>query len=160
MNTDGSDAGACLSPDGLSLYFPARREEGYGEGDQWVSTREATDQMFGTPTNLGGLINSDRKESSPHISDDGLELWFASERYGGLGKRDIWFSRRASTNDQFGRPQHAGDEINSSADEESPTLTSGGRLLFFESTRSPRRGETTMETIWSSEWNSSAATNE
>ena len=121
---------------------------------------EATDQMFGTPTNLGGLINSDRKESSPHISDDGLELWFASERYGGLGKRDIWFSRRASTNDQFGRPQHAGDEINSSADEESPTLTSGGRLLFFESTRSPRRGETTMETIWSSEWNSSAATNE
>ena len=42
------------------------------------------------PVNLGPVINSPLGDGNPAISKDGLTLYFASNRPGGVGGNDIW----------------------------------------------------------------------
>jgi hypothetical protein len=70
------DYNPCISSDGLELYFASWRKGGYGDIDIWVSTRQATEDEWGEPNNLGELINGPLGEFHPSISSDGLELYF------------------------------------------------------------------------------------
>ena len=54
------------------------------------------DFTFGTPTNLGPVVNSSTPERNMCFSADGLELYFDSVRPGTWGPADIWVSRRAT----------------------------------------------------------------
>jgi beta-lactamase regulating signal transducer with metallopeptidase domain len=59
--------------------------------------------IFGTPTNLGPIVNSLSSDVAPSISADGLTLYFTSERSGGYGGRaDIWVATRETTDDGWG----------------------------------------------------------
>src|SRR5437667_10628878 len=57
---------------------------------------------WGTPVNLGPVVNSPANEQHPAISKDGLSLYVSSDRPGGLGGTDIWVSQRASVDDPWG----------------------------------------------------------
>src|SRR2546425_12081501 len=52
---------------------------------------------WGTPVNLGPVVNSAANEQHPAISRDGLSLYISSDRPGGFGGTDIWVSHRACT---------------------------------------------------------------
>jgi len=84
--------------------------------------------------NLGTVINSASVDGCPFISKNELCLYFASNRTGGSGNLDIYVSKRAEVNDEWGQPENLGD-INSSSAEFCPTLTTSGRYLFFVSDR-------------------------
>jgi hypothetical protein len=71
------------------------------------------DFVFGTPENLGPVINSASSDYSACVSADGLELYFCSERTGGFGAGDIWISTRQSVNDPWGPPTNFGSTVNS-----------------------------------------------
>ena len=150
VNSSANDYAPCLSADGLTMLFESDRNPGHGRSDLWQSSRPAIDQPFGPPVNLGSEINTPDREGSPHLTADGLTLWFVSDRTGTLGERDLWVSRRTTLQDRFGPPVNAGAAINSEYDEQSPTLTSDGQTLWFESSRSARGGITGLERIWSS----------
>ncbi|HUT47493.1 MAG TPA: hypothetical protein VMX36_14525 [Sedimentisphaerales bacterium] len=64
-----------------------------------ITEQTNADFTFGTPTNLGPMINSPALEAQPSISADGLSLFFFSERSGGYGNRDVWVARRATTSE-------------------------------------------------------------
>src|SRR5713226_9498735 len=51
------------------------------------------------PVNLGPIVNTASNESGPSISGDGLSLYFQSNRPGGLGRTDMYVTRRATVND-------------------------------------------------------------
>ncbi|MEM9657369.1 MAG: protein kinase, partial [Planctomycetota bacterium] len=87
------------------------------------------------PQNLGPRINSQHNESSPWLSQDRLLLLFASDRPGGHGSEDLWISRRNSVEDEWGRPENLGPSINSTSPESSPSMSSDGLTLLFESRR-------------------------
>lgn len=91
---------------------------------------------WSAPVNLGPPVNSAFAEQNPFISKDGLSLYFACFNCpGNLGGSDIWVSQRASVNDPWGTPQNLGPNINSSASEGGPALSSDGHRLYFTSDR-------------------------
>ena len=56
--------------------------------------RANADFVFGEPVNLGPVVNSTSFDAAPCISADGMALYLASTRPGGLGYEDLWVSTR------------------------------------------------------------------
>ncbi|MHC4486773.1 MAG: TolB family protein [Planctomycetota bacterium] len=88
------------------------------------------DYTFGTPTNLGPIVNSSAHDFSPSITADGLELYFHSDRPGGEGTHDIWVSTRASKEDDWGALTNLG-AVNTPDWEIEPCISADGLELYF-----------------------------
>jgi len=131
VNSDYSDAFACLSGNELELYFASSRSGGHGRFDIWVATRQTRSDPWATPENLGPTINTTGIDSTPWITPDGLELYFSSDRPGGYGGVDIWVATRVSTNDAWGEPANLGPPVNGEAGDYLPCPSSDGLVLFF-----------------------------
>jgi len=93
------------------------------------------DFTFGEPANLGPPVNTVASDGSPHISPDGLSLYFQSGRPGGSGGADLWVSTRETPDDNWGTPLNLGSTVNSSADDWAPSISPDGLELFFTSKR-------------------------
>ncbi len=131
INTVENEGTGTLSADGRTLVFTAcNRRDGYGSCDLYISYRSG--QEWSRPQNLGAVVNSPYWESQASLSADGQTLYFVSDRTGGAGQRDVWYSKR-QRNGQWTAAQNAGKNINSNADEASPFLHANGRTLFFAS---------------------------
>ncbi|HXJ05041.1 MAG TPA: hypothetical protein VNH65_08075 [Candidatus Acidoferrum sp.] len=102
-----------------------------------VLVADTNDQFsdWAAPVNLGPLVNTGCAELAPSVSKDGLSLYFFSDRPGGFGGNDIWVSQRASVDDPWGPPQNLGPSINTSGDENAPTISLDGHQLYFASDR-------------------------
>jgi hypothetical protein len=137
VNKSSGDALSCFSSDGLEMYLDSSRSGGQGAWDIWVARRETIDDDWGTPVNLGQHVNSGSQDWSAYITADGLELYFCSGRSGGYGSLDMWVSRRATTDDAWGRPENLGPLVNSSRMDGTPWLSSDGLELYFYSENRP-----------------------
>lgn len=73
----------------------------------------------------------------PALSKDGNILYFTSDRPGGIGKTDIWYSEKA-IDGSWGTPKNCGPTINTTEDEEFPTLAEDA--LYFSSKGHPGMG--------------------
>ena len=80
-------------------------------------------------------VNTASLEGCAMQSPDGLSLYFASNRSGGVGGLDIWVAHRPSTSHPWHTPENLGTPINSTSDELCPTPVRG-KGLFFISARS------------------------
>jgi hypothetical protein len=87
------------------------------------------------PENLGADVNSAFEDLAPHLSSDGLTLYFASTRPESQGGEDLWVSRRSSPHDAWSAATNLGPGINTAANERSPALSRNRRLLFFATDR-------------------------
>jgi len=87
------------------------------------------------PVNLGAPVNTSTVDFSPTLSSDELSLYFASDRPGGVGGIDIWVSHRACGDCAWEAPVNLGPVVNSPANDNGPSLSLDGHLLFFSSTR-------------------------
>ena len=82
--------------------------------------------------NLPGFTTSDERD--PVISRDGLTLYFASTRAGGLGGADIYVTTRLSTSLAFGTPV-ALPGLSSAAGEGPSWISPDGCHLYLSSAR-------------------------
>ncbi|MHC4536543.1 MAG: hypothetical protein ACYS6K_21545 [Planctomycetota bacterium] len=89
------------------------------------------DFTFGEPTNLGPVVNSPFEEWGSSISGDGLEMYFESDRPGGVGTYDIWVSTRATKEDDWGAPMNLGAPINTPDWQAYPCISADGLELYF-----------------------------
>jgi hypothetical protein len=128
INTLGHDASIALSPDGqvLFLYKSTPKDK----GDIYMSKLEGETWM--PPVKLGPTINTNSWEGSCSISSDGKTLYFASERPGGSGGRDIYVSQRAKDG-SWGKAVNLGPVINTKLNEDAPFIHPDGITLFFSS---------------------------
>ncbi len=142
VNTSASEGYPSISADGLTLFFSEMfastrsrplRPGGRGGQDLWMTTRATTEDDWGTPVNLGPVVNSAADERCPCISADGLSLYFGSNRPGGSGTLDLWVSTRPDTGSDWTTPVNLGSAINSSDDDSDPSLSPDGLTLFFAS---------------------------
>jgi hypothetical protein len=78
-------------------------------------------------------INSASHEPSASISPDGHDIYFTSDREGGMGGRDLYRIRRLPDG-TWSFPLNLGPEVNTPFDEDAPFLHSDGVTLFFSST--------------------------
>lgn len=72
------------------------------------------------------------------LSRDGQTMYFASNRNGGQGKMDIWYSEKQK-NGRWGKPKNCGAFINTPFDEAFPTYNEKG-ILYFSSKGHPGMG--------------------
>jgi outer membrane protein OmpA-like peptidoglycan-associated protein len=72
------------------------------------------------------------------LSRDGQTMYFASNRKGGQGKMDIWFSEKQK-NGRWGKPKNCGPVINTPFDEAFPTYNEVD-MLYFSSKGHPGMG--------------------
>ena len=110
------------------------------DAEKSLSTRSVDAETSGEtewsePVNLGPVINTAYLDQNPSISGDGLSLYFASDRPGGFGMRDLYVAHRASRDDPWQTPIDLGATVNSAADDIAPNVSADGRMLFFASSR-------------------------
>jgi len=135
VSSSYTDDTPSISADGLTLYFSSFRPGGLGTMDLWIATRQTTDDEWAAPTHLGPTINSSSLDWSPNISADGLLLVFCSNRPGGIGKSDLWMTRRSTTEGPWSEPVKFRPPVNSPYIEATPSISADGLLLFFQSNR-------------------------
>jgi hypothetical protein len=75
-------------------------------------------------------LNTSALEGCPGLAPDGLTLYLASNRAGGLGMTDIWVATRSDTDEPWGEPANPGAPLNSASAEICPTPLNGGHFLF------------------------------
>lgn len=128
INTHGHDASLALSANGQKLFI-YKDTEG-ASGDLYVSELEG--YTWSVPVALDSTINTAAWEGNMSLSADEQTLYFASEREGGLGGRDIYKSKR-NENGSWGKAENLGPKINTPYDDESPFIHPDGKTLFFSS---------------------------
>lgn len=129
INTNGHDATSTISPDGRQLFI-YKAGNGTG-GDIYVSNKAGKD--WTVPMKLAGDINKpDSWEGSVAITPDGRTMYFASDRAGGFGGKDIY--RATLIGDSiWGNVQNLGANINSNQDDDAPYLSENGYKMYFAS---------------------------
>ena len=134
LNSPDVDAGPHISDDELTLLFSSSRAGGSGGTDIYRATRASKAVPFGAPVNLTA-INQSGLDGGPELSADGLTMFFATARSGGLGGTDLWKATRASTSVDFVSANAVHLSAASSASQEwSPALMANG-VIYFESNR-------------------------
>lgn len=115
-------AGLAVLAIGVALVSAARAQV-----SGWT-TAQKVDEVAGNHADL----NTPSLDGCPIQSPDGLSLYMASNRPGGLGGLDIWVATRSSTSAPWGAPTNPGEPVNSAADDFCPTPI-GKNGLFFVS---------------------------
>lgn len=142
INTFLNEGGQNISADGKLLVFTAcQRRDGLGSCDIYFSELQNT--KWTKPRNIGAPINSGAWESQPSLAADGKALFFASDRKGGAGGRDIWVSYR-KPDGTWGTPQNLGNTINTPGEEQTPFIHPDGETLYFMSDGHPGMGGTDL----------------
>lgn len=146
INTSAREGCQVLSADGLSLYFASdqpdsSRDASRQDLDLWVAERQDKKMPFSAPYHLGNVINSQQDEVCPTLSKNGRALYFASNRIGGCGDRDLYLSVRNNKYDNLNwqTPLHLGCKINSTSRDHGASifrLKKAKTFLYFSSNRS------------------------
>lgn len=126
LNTNGNDAAIALSADGTKLFTYISNND---EGDIYMSILNGNE--WSHPEKLNKNINTEAWEGSCSMSADGRFLYFASERKGGMGGRDIYISE--FQNGEWGPAKNMGSRINTPLDDDAPFIHPDGITLFFSS---------------------------
>jgi len=131
INTAQNEGAQCITADGNTIYFTAcSRADSYGRCDIYQSNR--IDDTWSEPVNLGPNVNTDNWESQPAISADGRQLFFVSNRPGGIGGKDIWVSYKTDKG-TWTQAKNLGKDINTKKDDISPFLHWDNQTLYFSS---------------------------
>jgi len=106
-------------------------------------------KLFKKPILFDDPINSESLEAEGCYSVDTNTVFFVSNRKGGLGETDIYFSKRLP-NGEWGVPKNLGKNINTIYKEAFPQISDDGKTLYFSS-----QGHTNMGgyDIFKSTWN-------
>ena len=134
VNSEDHDATAGLSSDGTILFvYKFKEKDG---GDIYVSYLNGN--LWTKPEHLNKNINSKAHESSVSLSYDGKRLYFVSDREGGLGDRDIYYSDKDAKG-EWGPAVNAGSVLNTKYAEEGVFIHPDGKTIYFSS-----KGHNTM----------------
>ncbi len=114
---DSSQVGQpSLTPDDQYMVFISDMEGGQGGKDLWYIKWDDASEEWGSATNMGPGINSASDEYFPHIRKNG-DLYFASDRPGGMGGLDIMKATWKGDGMNFETPEFMEYPINSASDD-------------------------------------------
>jgi outer membrane protein OmpA-like peptidoglycan-associated protein len=143
VNTSSNEKQPSVSADGRVLYFVSDRKGGKDGYDIWISRRN-DDGTWQDAFNAGDSINSDGDEQSPFIHPDNQTLYFSSTGWPGLGRYDIYVSRKNDSN-RWLPPVNIGYPINTWNNEEGLIVNTKGNKAFFSSDRLSGQGRDIFE---------------
>ncbi len=125
-----------LSLDESYLYFVSDMPGSKGMTDIF-KVKILGDNSYGQPENLGGNINTSKREMFPFISKDNV-LYFASDGWDTLGGLDIFGKSLNSNTDE--KPKNLGMPINSFLDDFAFLIKDNNKNGYFSSNRLGGKG--------------------
>lgn len=149
INSEFFDCDGKLTNDGKAFIFVSDRPGGIGEHvkyntlsrgslfgntDMYVSIKDENGE-WGEPINLGEIVNTPGSERKPFLHPDGKTLYFSSNGHPGLGRLDLFVSKRLDPDDwtKWSKPFNLGKEINTPDNERGAVLSTNGDLAYFAS---------------------------
>ena len=127
-----------MTGDNLVLYFYRLCKTGANydpaKGGLYYATRSDRGSPFSAPVPLTELNGATYWEIQPWVSQDGLTVYYTSNREGGRGVKDIWRASRSLPTDLFGAPQNV-TELNSAGGDGYASLSADQLHIVFISTR-------------------------
>jgi Tol biopolymer transport system component len=131
VNSDNQETSPSATADG-TLYFSSNRSGGKGAADLYRTKLSGRD--YGSPENLGDMINSPAPEIQVFASaDEHILIFAAAGRKDGIGSIDLYLSQR--TDGAWSKPVNLGNKINSSGVDSAPRISPDGKYFFWTSTR-------------------------
>ncbi len=132
INSLYNEGSACLSPDGNTIFFSrCLAPDGFGSCDLYIAYRDV-EGVWNTPVNLGASINSPYWDSHPSLSPGGDTLYFSSDRLGGFGLSDIYYTYKDEQSNWV-PARNIGPTINTRGSEVSPFFHPKHQVLYFSS---------------------------
>lgn len=139
FNSDSYNvAHPALSPDEKYLYFASDMPGTLGQSDIFKVAINFNGS-FGTPENLGDVINTEGRETFPFVTDDN-ELYFSSDGHPGLGGLDV-FICKIEKGKWYKKVLNVGETLNSSKDDFGFLINSTTKLGYFTSNRDGGAGK-------------------
>lgn len=133
-----------ISKDGKTIYFSRNdfNNQVLGKNEEGITNLKIYKAALvnGEWTNIKELPFNSNNYSTAHpaLSSDGTKLYFASDMPGNNGGTDIFYVE-INSNGSYGKPQNAGNIINTDKNERFPFINSEG-VLFFASDGHPGLG--------------------
>ena len=128
INSRFHNSALAISADGNMLFIYSTDNN----GDILISERQDNDTIWSEPLSISPNINSRGfQESSVSISEDGNVLFFSSDRPGGQGETDIYYSVKQEG--EWARARNVGEVINTKFKEDGPFIDYDGKTLYFSS---------------------------
>lgn len=134
INTKYWESQPSLTADGRTLYFVSNRPGGFGKKDIWQSNLQDNGR-WSQPVNVGATINSAEDDEAPFIHADGKTLFFSSNGHYGLGKKDIFISKKLANNAGWTKPVNMGYPANTHNDEGLVIVNAQATKGYFASNR-------------------------
>jgi len=125
----------CISADFQYILFSVERQDGYGALDLYVSRLiDASTNHYGTPENLGPVINTPQDEFAPFLAADGQSLYFSSRGHGGYGDADVFVSKRLDDSwVNWTTPKNLGPELNTPGMDAYYSIPASGDVAYYSS---------------------------
>ncbi len=139
FKTGEHETGACLSPDGTTLFFSSERKGGLGGRD--IYKCEWAGGTWGKPVNLGEPINTKYDEDNPYMFSDGQTLFFASTGHNSMGGYDIFKSVSYDGKERWSKPENIGYPLNSVYDDLTISMTTNGKTAYVSAVRDSGFGD-------------------
>ncbi len=132
INTKYNEGSPYISNDGKRIVFTrCYSPDGLGNCDIFY-TEKINDSTWTNAVNLGPNINSYAWDSHPSFSATGDTIYFASDRRGGFGGVDIYYSTKLP-NGTWSKSLNIGPIINTQRNEVSPYPHPKYDILYFSS---------------------------
>jgi outer membrane protein OmpA-like peptidoglycan-associated protein/tetratricopeptide (TPR) repeat protein len=142
---DVHTANGAFSPDGKRFFFTRYSTNWKYQviGQIYMSTK--TNGQWQEPELLNDMVNmSNYTSTQPTVGTEskrGYEvLYFVSNRPGGKGGTDIWYTYYDARKDVWKEPKNAGSKVNTIQDEITPFYDMDTRSLYFSSNGWPSIG--------------------
>jgi outer membrane protein OmpA-like peptidoglycan-associated protein len=127
IESDGDLYPCSVTGDGKTLYLVKFNSF---EGNIYLSNFE--NGRWGKAEKLDKPINSRFWETHAGISSDGNEIYFTSNRKGGMGGLDIYYSKK-KPNGKWEDPINLGSAVNTIYNEDTPFILPDDSTLYFAS---------------------------
>lgn len=130
VNTLGDEQVTGFSSDGKNIVLYT--DHGGSDFGNLSYCENQKNNNFIEPKNFADKINTNAMESSGSFNFDGSLFYFSSDKIGGNGGTDLYFSKRLPSG-EWSDAENLGSKINTDFDEDFPIVSEDGTTLTFSS---------------------------
>jgi peptidoglycan-associated lipoprotein len=153
LNSGGNEGTPQLNSSFTNIYYTKCPADGSKNQGCKIYTSSRSGRNWSRPKPVKFENDTTHVIGHPSISGNELTIYFASERNGGFGGKDIWMAKRANKNEAFGRPQNLGSNVNTAGDEVFPFIRNDSTIYFSSNGHIGLGGLDIYRAVYNYGWN-------